>query len=104
MENTRAKIVASHVVQRQSGVLKGHAICVNGFPIRVHDDDGLRNDIDNLYQFSLGFLDFLKRERQRGFGSSAFDGNSGNPASITYELYLGRLWVSNFAFVHSERV
>src|SRR5580704_10751544 len=45
MENTRAKIVASHIVQRQSGVLQRHAICVNGFPIRIEDDDGLRNCI-----------------------------------------------------------
>src|SRR4029077_21206097 len=27
------------------GVFKSHTICVNGFPIRIEDDDGLRNCI-----------------------------------------------------------
>src|SRR5260370_17505850 len=51
MENARPKIVGLHVVQRQSGVLKRHAICINGFPIRIQDDDGLRNSISHAPKF-----------------------------------------------------
>src|SRR5258708_22574294 len=51
MENARPKIVGLHVVQRQSGVLKRHAICINGFPIRIQDDDGLRNSIGHAPKF-----------------------------------------------------
>src|ERR1700730_11340829 len=53
MENARPKIVGSHVVQRQSGVLKRNAICVNGFPIGIHDDDGLRNSIGHASKLFL---------------------------------------------------
>src|SRR5216684_4164015 len=53
MENARPKIVGLHVVQRQSGVLKRHAICVNGFPIRIQDDDGLRNSIGHASKLFL---------------------------------------------------
>src|SRR5216683_445115 len=51
MENARPKIVGLHVVQRQSGVLKRHAICVNGFSIGIQDDDGLRNSIRHAPKF-----------------------------------------------------
>src|SRR5260370_42354617 len=53
MENARPKIVGSHVVQRQSGVLNSHAIGVNGFPIRIQDDDGLRNRIGHAPELFL---------------------------------------------------
>src|ERR1700722_19927406 len=51
MENARPKIVGLQVVQRQSGVLKRHAICVNGFSIRIQDDDALRNRIGHAPKF-----------------------------------------------------
>src|SRR6266849_10544638 len=53
MENARPIFVGSHIVQRQSGVLKRHAICVNGFPIRIQDDDGLRNSISHVPKLFL---------------------------------------------------
>src|ERR1700676_4403984 len=53
MENARPKIVGSYVVQRQSGVLKRHPSCVNGFPIRIQDDDGLRNSIGHASKLFL---------------------------------------------------
>ena len=53
MENARPKIVGSHVIERQSGVLKRHAICVNGFPIRIQDEDGLRNRIGHASKLFL---------------------------------------------------
>src|ERR1700730_13528533 len=51
MENARPKIVGLHVVQRQSGVLKRDAICVNGFSIRLQDHDALRNRIGHAPKF-----------------------------------------------------
>ena len=51
MENARPKIVGSHFVERQSGVLERHAICVNGFSIRIQDDYGLRNRIGHAPKF-----------------------------------------------------
>src|SRR4029077_9088663 len=51
MENAVRKILGLHVVQRESGVLKRHAICVNGFSIRIQDDDALRNSIGHAPKF-----------------------------------------------------
>src|ERR1700751_5774662 len=66
MENARPKIVASHVVQRQSGVPERHAVRVNGFPVRIHDDDGLWNSIGHapklfliLTELSFGALEVI---------------------------------------------
>jgi len=66
MENARPKIVASHVVQRQSGVLERHAISVNDFPVRIHDDDGLWNSVGHapklfliLTELSFGALEVI---------------------------------------------
>src|SRR6202011_1047472 len=53
MQKARPKIVGSHVIERQSGVLKGHAICVNRFPIRIQDKDRLRDRIGHAPKLFL---------------------------------------------------
>src|SRR5262249_29242216 len=47
MENTRARIGGLHFLERQSGVLECHSICVNGSPVWIQDDDRLWNEIDD---------------------------------------------------------
>src|SRR5712692_8834587 len=44
---TRARIGGLHFLERQSGVLECHSICVNGSPIWIQDDDRLWNEIDD---------------------------------------------------------
>src|ERR1700723_163563 len=51
MENALPKIVGLHVVQRQSVVLKRYAICINGFPVWIQDNDALRNGIGHEPKF-----------------------------------------------------
>ena len=48
-----ARMSSTRIVVFFHSSLKRHAICVNGFPIRIQDDDGLRNRIRHASKLSL---------------------------------------------------
>lgn len=48
MEYTISKIVGLRSVQRQPRVLKRRAVGKNGFPIRILNDDGLWNKVNDV--------------------------------------------------------
>src|SRR6267142_298328 len=102
VEESAMKIVGHDLFCAHSRIIKQPFIDVENISVRVQDGNGLWNDIDNLSQFSFGFPDLLKRQRQRGFGSIALDGNSGDPAGVLNELHLGRTWMSNLTVIHPE--
>src|SRR5229473_4018769 len=66
MEYAIAKIVGSHLLERQSCVLHGHTVRVYCFPLRIQHNDLLWNKIDNppqlfslLTELCLSVLDML---------------------------------------------
>jgi hypothetical protein len=85
-----------------SRIIKQPFIDIKDISVRVQDGNRLWNDIDNLPQFSFGFLDLLKRQRQRVFGSIALDGNSRDPAGVVDQLNFGWARLSNFTVKHTE--
>src|SRR3989475_3985827 len=102
VEEPAMKIVRHDLLCAHSRIIKQPFIDVENISVRVQDGNGLWNDIDNLSQFSFGFLNLLKRQRQREFGSIALDGNSGDPAGVVDQLNFGWARLSNFTVKHTE--
>src|SRR5690349_3719995 len=75
MENTRAKILRSDFIKRQSHVLQRCAICVSYSPVWIQDYDRLRNGIDHPAKLFFRLTDRVKRISERFLRALAFDGD-----------------------------